>query len=112
MNVALCGREYPLRFTVNALCSLEERTGISLDALQSRQLSCLRGLLWCGLTESQPGLSLQQAGEMIDAHLRDGGDMAALADQLAAALEDACFFHRKAEKESAGPSLSVSDTAV
>ena len=95
MTINLNGREYPLRFSVNALCCLEEKTGVSFGQLCGRQLSCLRGLLWCGLTEAMPDLMLDEAGDMIDSHLKAGGELSVLSDQLAAALEDACFFHRQ-----------------
>ena len=112
-SITLNGREYSLRFSVNALCCLEEKTGVSLAALESRQVSCLRGLLWCGLMESCPGMTLSQAGDLLDAHLAAGGDLGQVAAQLSAALEDACFFHPKADmgraaKEAAEPSGSAS----
>ncbi|MBQ9263740.1 MAG: hypothetical protein IJ189_05955 [Clostridia bacterium] len=94
MTITLSGKEYPLRFTVNALCCLEEKTGKSLSQLQSSQMSCLRGLLWCGLMEQCPDMTLEQAGELITAHLQGGGSLNTLSDALAAALEDACFFPR------------------
>ena len=96
--LTLNGRDYPLSFSINALCCLEEKTGLSLTKLQSAQLSCLRGLLWCGLMEANPGLTLEGAGEMLDAHLRAGGQLQAVADSLAAALEDACFFPKGTAK--------------
>ena len=77
MTVTLCGKEYPLHFTVNALCCLEEKTGKGLSEMQSGQMSCLRGLLWCALSQQNPGMTLEDA-----------------ASALAAALEDACFFPR------------------
>ena len=92
MTVTLNGKEYPLHFTVNALCSLEEKTGLRLDRLRGSSIACLRGLLWCGLMTSQPGLTLRQAGDLLDAHLRGGGALASVSSALAAALEDACFF--------------------
>lgn len=98
-TVTLNGREYPLRFTVNALCCLEEKTGKSLDQLQSAQVSCLRGLLWCALLETEQRLTLEDTGALIDAHLRSGGDLASLARALSGALEDACFFPRPGEKK-------------
>lgn len=91
-SITLNGREYTLHFTVNALCCLEEKTGLILAQLQGTQLSCLRGLLWCGLLEQEKGLTLQDAGDLIDRHLRSGGDLNGLSASLAAALEDACFF--------------------
>ena len=101
-SITLNGREYALRFSVNALCCLEEKTGLSLAQLQSAQFSCLRGLLWCGLMESEKGLTLQGAGDLLDAHLRAGGDLQAVSDALAHALEDACFFPPGTERQTAG----------
>lgn len=92
MTITLNGREYGLRFTVNAVCRLEEATDRGLDALMRTQLSCLRGLLWCGLVESEPGMTLAAAGNLLQAHLAAGGDLRKVADQLASALEDAGFF--------------------
>lgn len=92
MNVTLCGVDYPVRFSVNALCCLEEKTGKSLAHLQSLDMICLRGLLWCGLMEGKNAPSLEETGDMITRHLQGGGSMETLAHQLAAALEDACFF--------------------
>ena len=96
--LTLNGRDYPLRFSINALCCLEEKTGLSLNRLQSAQFSCLRGLIWCGLMESERGLTLEAAGELLDAHLRAGGDLEAVSDTLAQALQDACFFPKGTAK--------------
>ena len=101
--LTLNGRDYPLRFSINALCCLEEKTGLSLAQLQSAQFSCLRGLIWCGLMEAEKGLTLEGAGELLDAHLQSGGDLQAVADTLAAALEDACFFPKGTAKETENP---------
>ena len=90
--LTLNGRDYPLRFSINALCCLEEKTGLSLSQMQSAQFSCLRGLIWCGLMEAEQGLTLEGAGDLLDAHLRSGGDLHSVSDTLAAALADACFF--------------------
>ena len=90
--LTLNGVDYPLRFSINALCCLEEKTGLNLAQLQSAQFSCLRGLIWCGLMESEKGLTLTGAGDLLDAHLRSGGDLGAVSAALADALEDACFF--------------------
>lgn len=103
MTVTLNGRDYPLRFSVNALCLLEEKTGVSLDRLQGNSLSCLRGLLWCGLKEHLPTLTLEEAGDMLDEHLRAEGEMETISVSLAAALEDACFFPRPGRKEAKAP---------
>lgn len=110
-TVTLNGREYPLRFTVNSLCCLEEKTGQSLTALQSSQFTCLRALLWCGLLSFAPDMTLEAAGDLMDAHLQAGGDLGAVSAQLAGALEDACFFRTGAavrKQPAPAPSGSVS----
>ena len=102
--VSLNGREYPLRFTVNSLCCLEEKTGQSLAALKITQFSCLRGLLWCGMLAAAPDITLEAVGDLLDAHLRAGGDLSAVSAALAGALEDACFFpHRAANTGKTAP---------
>lgn len=103
MIVTLNGKDYPLRFSVNALCCLEEKTGVSLDRLQGSPMRCLRGLLWCGLTESRPDMTLEDAGQLLDEHLRSGGSLQGASDALAAALSDACFFPQAARTGKAAP---------
>ena len=58
--ICLNGREYALRYSVNAVCCLEDKLG-SLAELMRNQLSCLRGLLWCGLMETEKGITLEDA---------------------------------------------------
>jgi len=103
MTVTLNGREYPLRFSVNALCSLEEKTGVSLENLRGSPMRCLRGLLWCGLMEDQTQLTLESAGELLDSHLKKGGSLEEISSALAAALEDACFFPKAARTGKTDP---------
>ncbi len=93
-GVKLGGREEALVFSVNSACMLEEITGQSLSVVLSKDISGLRALLWCGLLRAHPGLTLEQAGDMLDEYLLDGGDMDALCELLADALEDAGFFQR------------------
>lgn len=108
--VTLCGRDYSLTFSVNALCLLEEKTGLSLGKLQGQELSCIRGLIWCGQAEAQTALSLEETGDLLDRHLRSGGDISSVSRQLASALEDACFFPRRREEETkASPSAPDTD---
>ena len=104
MIITLCGRDYPLRFSVNALCCLEEKTGLSLAQLQGRHMSCLRSLLWCGLLETKDQMTLEEAGDLLDRHLKSGGTLEETASALAAALEDACFFPKRAGTIPASPS--------
>ena len=98
--ICLNGREYALRYSVNAVCCLEDKLG-SLAELMRNQLSCLRGLLWCGLMETEKGITLEDAGALLQAHLDGGGSLKQVSGQIAAALEAAGFFQLPA---GSGPS--------
>ena len=89
--ICLNGREYALRYSVNAVCCLEDKLG-GLTALMRNEVSCLRGLLWCGLMETEKGLTLEGAGALLQAHLDGGGSLSQVSGQIAAALEEAGFF--------------------
>lgn len=89
--ICLNGREYALRYSVNAVCCLEDKLG-SLTELTRNPLSCLRGLLWCGLMETEKGITLEDAGALLQAHLDGGSSLKQVSGQMAAALEEAGFF--------------------
>lgn len=90
-TLCLDGREYALRYSVNAVCCLEDKLG-SLETLLKTRLSCLRGLLWCGLLETEKGMTLEGAGALLQRHLDAGGSLSQVSGQIAAALEEAGFF--------------------
>ena len=87
--VTIAGREWKLRYTVNSLCALEDRAGMSIDRLMDRQFSATRLLLWAGLAEEQPELTVRDVGALIGECVEQGGcleDIVALcADGLRAA---------------------------
>lgn len=85
------GRELRLRYTVNALCALEDLAGGPLDRLMEKQFTASRLLLWGALRESRPDLTLDQVGEMIGAHIRAGGTIEEIVDLCAEALTEAGF---------------------
>lgn len=91
-RIEIAGRTLILLYTVNALCAVEERAGGSLDRLMERQFSATRLLLWGGLMEKQPGITLEQAGELISAHLAGGGTLEEIVNDCADALSRAGFF--------------------
>lgn len=91
-NVEIAGRALHLCYTVNALCAVEDRAGGSLDHLMERQFSAARLLLWGGLMERQPGITLSEAGDLISAHIRSGGTLEQIVNECALALEQAGFF--------------------
>ena len=86
------GRECALRYTVNALCAVEELAGGSLDHLMERQFTASRLLLWGALIESRPEITVADAGEMIGAHIRMGGTLEEIVNLCADALAEGGFF--------------------
>lgn len=95
-RVKVGGRELCMRYTVNALCAVEALAGGSLDSMMERQFSATRLLLWGGLTDRQPELTLEQVGELIGAHLKAGGNLEEIVNLCAEGLSEAGFFGRDA----------------
>lgn len=91
-RVEIAGRALRMNYTVNALCAVEARAGGSLDALMERQFSAARLLLWGALTEMQPEMTPEDAGALIDAHIRAGGTLEEIVNLCAEALSEAGFF--------------------
>ena len=91
-RIEIAGQALRLYYSVNALCAVEERAGGSLDALMERQFSATRLLLWGGLMEKQPGITLEAAGDLISAHIRSGGTLEEIVNACACALSQAGFF--------------------
>ncbi len=67
------GQKWTLRYSTNALCELEEASGMgaielanSLADESSLKLKNLRHMLWAGLLENHPGIQAVQAGQIID----------------------------------------------
>lgn len=90
--VRIAGREYRLRYTVNSLCALEDRAGMSIDRLMDRQFSATRLLLWAGLAEEQPELTVRDAGILIGNHILCGGCLEDIVELCAEGLRAAGFF--------------------
>ncbi len=90
--VELAGRTLKLRYTVNSLCALEDRAGMSLDRLMDRQFSATRLLLWAGLVEEQPELTLRDVGALIGACVAKGGCLEDIVALCAEGLRAAGFF--------------------
>lgn len=90
------GRSVILRYTVNAMCAVEDAAGGSLDEALSREFTGVRLLLWGGMLHSQPDLTLAGAGELLDAHLTAGGTLEEVATCCAEALRRAGFFGKAA----------------
>lgn len=91
-TVIIAGRPFRLRFTVNSLCALEDRAGMPLDRLMDRQFSATRLLLWAGLAEEQPELTVRDVGALIGECVEQGGCLEDIVDMCAEGLRAAGFF--------------------
>ena len=91
-------KQYPLRYTVNSVCCLEERYGKSLHSVLCTDVLSVRALLWCALLEYNPQMTLEDAGNILDDAMRAGKDLVYVADKCAEALKDAGFFRHAEER--------------
>ena len=98
-SITVKGRTYPLHFTVNHICRMEETLGEALPKLMQGSLYGLRALLWCGLMGE--GMELEEAGLLMESYLKEGGTLQSLSATLASAMEDAGFFPSSARKQEA-----------
>ena len=77
VNVSIGGTDYILRFSTNAICSLEARTGeraipfLNRFASQDVGVADLRVIVWAGLLDRHPDVTLEAAGDLIDVARRD-----------------------------------------
>lgn len=66
------GEELVLRLSINALCEAETLLGMATPQIAAAfgapsvlPLNVARGVLWAGLREKQPGMTLEAAGELL-----------------------------------------------
>lgn len=66
------GKQYVLRFSIDAICALEAEAGKGILAIvnelqntEKMSLSLARQILWAGLQENHPELTPKEAGELI-----------------------------------------------
>ena len=98
VGVTIAGKPYTLVFTTNALCELEDALNRSAFAVFAEvakatqdatvlRYSTLRAMLWAALRERHAGISLKEAGGMMeDFGIREV--MGALVQAMAAAMPD------------------------
>ena len=91
-HIEIAGRSLRMKYTINSLCAVEDRAGLPLDQLMDRQFSATRLLLWGGLIECQPELTLRQAGDLIAESLKAGSRLEEIVELCAEGLRDAGFF--------------------
>jgi len=90
--IEIGGKRYRLKYSVNAMCAVEEISGGSLDKLMDMQFSACRLLLWGALIAYQPEITLTVAGELIGKFLKEGGTLEDIVNICAEALSEAGFF--------------------
>jgi hypothetical protein len=91
MKLEIGEKMYEVEYTINAVCDLEELTGTSIEnVFASAGVSSLRSLLWCGLIENHDGLTMKQAGELLQEYLKTHS-LEELAKFLSTAIEHAGF---------------------
>ena len=78
-----------MKYTVNSLCELEDRAGMPIDRLMNRQFSATRLLLWAGLAECQPELTVSDVGALIGESILSGGSLEEIVDLCAEGLRAA-----------------------
>lgn len=78
-----------LRYDINALCTLEERAGLSLSEvmLGNPGVSTLRLLVWAGLLHMTEDATPEEVGEWMQCYLDDGGNFEDLGDKVRRAME-------------------------
>lgn len=81
------GRERALRYTMGALCRMEEEAGCPLDEITQKEFTALRLLLWGALLHEDASLRPDGAAALADEYLAEGGTLGDLAEKCAAALE-------------------------
>lgn len=72
VEIEVDGKKYVLRFSANALCDLEDALGMSILQITSMisdpaqiRMKMVRALLWAGLREKHPDLTILQAGDIV-----------------------------------------------
>ena len=91
-RVEIGGRPVVLRYTVNAMCTVEDRAGGALDAMMDRQFTAARLLLWGGMLDAHPEATIDEAGALIDGHIAAGGTLEQVVEFCAEGLRRAGFF--------------------
>lgn len=86
----IAGLKIPLIYSVNAVCAMEAHFD-ALDAYASKPVGALRVLIWGGLLHAEPALTLEAAGDIMDACIASGASLADVAQGCLDALSAAGF---------------------
>lgn len=94
-SVEIDGVEYTFRFSINAICELEELTGLPVTMvigdLERGYIKSMRAIVWAGLRDKHPGVTISQAGDLTQALIAEHGTEGAgvvVGNALVAAFPD------------------------
>ena len=94
------GREYHVNYTINGLCMLEKRAEMSLYRLMHEcQFTATRLMLWTGLIDNLPDLTVEESGDIIQKHITDGGTLDDIVDIIFEGLSESGLIPLKLEDD-------------
>ena len=76
-----------LKFGMNALIELEQKTGKPLSQMGDVSMADLRTILWCGLIHEDKKLTESKVGDLMDEAIEKNG-MEHLAQKIGEAMEN------------------------
>lgn len=93
MKLEIGDKIYELEYTVNSVCDLEEITGKGLgDILSVNGMNSVRALLWSGLVEHSPTMTIKNAGKIMQEYMAQDS-IEGLITKMGAAIEQAGFLN-------------------
>lgn len=91
---------YTLNFTVNSLCTYEDTFDQDVSTyLRKPTINNLRGVLWAGLLDGKPEITLEETGKIMDDYLKEGKTTSDFYNLLTSALVDSGFFTKSGNKK-------------
>ena len=73
------------------MCAMEDMAGGSLDGIFNRQFSAVRLILWGGMIDELPELTLNDVGAILDRHIATGASLDDIIELCHRALENSGF---------------------
>ena len=91
-----------LRFDFNAIADLEQKAGVGIGALLSEEkigFNTLRLLLWAALKWEDRKLTSEQAGDLMQDFVENGGDLTYISVLITKALEKSGMLGKQGDEE-------------
>lgn len=96
IGVDICGKHYTIKYTYNALSEMEVNARSGIANLFSDKgkvgLNTVRLLIWAGLMHNMPNWTMNDAGDLIEQYLTEGGNLEKLMDPFKDALKESQMF--------------------